>query len=556
MNARQPHEAVSGPTPTTSSGWKALAEGRWEEARSRFAHDLVAEQTPEALEGLSWAAWWLNDAEGVFVAREGALRLYKALGDRASAARMATWLAADQLDFRGATSVANGWLRRARRLLEGIEPGPEHGWLAFHEGYIALGRGRTSMAHGLSTEAADIGRRFEVPDLEMLGLSLRGLILVICGDVDAGMSCLDEAAAAALEGAATVPISGAWTCCFLVTACEAVRDYPRAVEWCDRIRGFAERYGSSYMLGFCRAHYANVHLWRGDWKAAEADLVDAEDAYARSRPAAVVGVRVALAELRRRQGRWEEAEGLLSDTRGRASLLCLGHLALDRGQVARARRLAESALRRVPASNQLERTSPLELLLQVSCRTGALVDARGYLDELRETERIVGTRPLTAAVHLGAGRFAAASGDPESAVRHFDDALDGFEECGAPFEAGEARIEAATSLLALGRQVAAERELEKARAALLALGAAPAARRAQQALDLCSAEPTPVPLTRREREVVRLVAEGMTNRQIAGRLVVSEHTVHRHVTNILRKLDLPSRAAAAAYAVRYGLTAQ
>ena len=557
MNGGQLNDTASPADAATGSGWSALAAGRWEAARVAFERDLLAGRTPEALEGLSWAAWWLDDAEGVFGAREDALRLYKERGDPAGAARMATWLAADQMDFRGATSVANGWLRRARRLLEGVAVGPEHGWLAFHEGYVALGRGQTSRALELSSEATDIGRRFGVPDLEMLGLSLHGMILVISGDVDEGMSCLDEATAAALEGGATIPISGAWTCCFLVTACETVRDFPRAVEWCDRIRDFAERYGSSYMLGFCRAHYAAVHLWRGDWEVAETDLLGAQDAYERSRPAAVGGVRVALAELRRRQGRWEEAEGLLGGARGGSALRCLAHLALDRGQVARSRRLVERALRRVPEPNRIERAAPLELLLQVSCRTGVLADAGRCLDELREIERVVGTLPLVAAVHLGAGRLAAASGDHESAVRHFDDALDGFEEGGAPFEAAESRIEAATSLLALGRVAAAERELEKARAALVELGAEPAARRAEQTLDLCAAPPPrAATLTRREQDVVRLVAEGMTNRQIAGRLVVSEHTVHRHVTNILRKLQLPSRAAAAAYAARYGLTAQ
>ena len=556
MTDGRSREWTARPAAPAGSGWTALAEGRWTSARDAFARDLVLERTPEALEGMSWAAWWLDDVEVVFRAREEAFRLYKERGDAAGAARMATWLAADQLDFRGAASVANGWLRRARRLLEESAPGPEHGWLSFHEGYIAYGRGRTASALELAVEAAEVGRRFAVPDLEMLGLSLRGLILVVCGEVEAGMGCLDEATATALEGGATVPISGAWTCCFLVTACEAVRDYPRAVEWCDRIEEFSERYGSSYMLGFCRAHYAAVHLWRGDWEAAEAELLRAHDAYAGSRPAAIGGVRVALAELRRRQGRWEEAESLLGEAQGRSALLCMAHLALDRGDPARARRLAERALRRVPETNEIERAGPLELLLRVSCRTGALADASGFLDELREIERMVRTRPLAAAVQLGAGRLAAASGDHDGAVRHFEDALDCFQECGAPFEAGTTRVETAVSLLALDRRVAAERELETARTTLLELGAEAAARNAQQARDLCSPGPAEPTLTPRERDVARLLAEGLTNREIARRLVVSEHTVHRHVTNILRKLELPSRAAAAAYAVQEGLTAQ
>ena len=230
-----------------------------------------AEETPEAFEGLSWAAWWLDDAEAVFAARERAYHLYKDAGDVAGAARMATWLACDQLDFHGAFAVAGGWLGRAHRLLDPLEPGPEHGWLAFFEGYMAHAGGETAKAAELGRRAAELGRRFDVPDLEMLGLALEGATLVACAQVEEGMRCLDEATATALQGEATVPISGAWACCFLVTACTAVRDYERAFEWCDRIAEFAERYGSRYMLAFCRAEYGAVHLWRGRWDAGGSD---------------------------------------------------------------------------------------------------------------------------------------------------------------------------------------------------------------------------------------------------------------------------------------------
>ena len=118
------------------AGWAALRAGRWSAARELFEEAFAAEESPAALEGLSWAAWWIDDAEAVFDARERAYVLYRNRGDAAGAARMATWLAADQLDFRGAAAVAAGWLRRAHRLLEPLEPGPDHGWLAFHDGYV------------------------------------------------------------------------------------------------------------------------------------------------------------------------------------------------------------------------------------------------------------------------------------------------------------------------------------------------------------------------------------------------------------------------------------
>ena len=128
------------------AGWADLGAGRWAAARRSFEAALADEETAGALEGLSWAAWWLDDARTVFEAREHAYRLYREADGGADAARMATWLAADELDFNGAAAVASGWLRRAHRLLDPLEPGPDHGWLAFHDGFIAHAGGDSARA--------------------------------------------------------------------------------------------------------------------------------------------------------------------------------------------------------------------------------------------------------------------------------------------------------------------------------------------------------------------------------------------------------------------------
>jgi DNA-binding NarL/FixJ family response regulator len=553
--ARAPERIASDPL---SAGWALLADGDWGAARASFEGALAGEESPEALEGSSWAAWWLDDADAVFDARERAFRLYRKWGEPASAARMATWLAADQLDFRGAVAVASGWLRRAGRLLEPLEPGPDHGWLAFHEGYIAHLSGDTAKAGELGARAAEAGRRFDVPDLEMLGLALQGVTLVACAQVREGMRCLDEATATALSGDATVPIAGAWACCFLVTACAAVLDYERAFEWCDRIAEFAERYGSRYMLAFCRAEYGAVHLWRGRWTDAEEMLEAAVEDFTRSRPAMVGGPLIGLAELRRRQARADEAARLL-DRAGpsAAAQLCRVRLALDRRESRAAVELVERLLRQASPERRLERAPALELLVRARVARGELEEARVALESLREIERLVGTEPLRASAELAEGLLEAASGEHERARTVFEDAVDRFQRSGAPFEASRARIELATSLAALGRTELAEREATEALDRLLALGAEAEAERARRLLQgaiRSGGGDSGLPgVTRREREVLGLLAEGLTNRQIAERLVVSEHTVHRHVTNILRKLDLPTRTAAAALAVRSGL---
>jgi ATP/maltotriose-dependent transcriptional regulator MalT len=538
-----------------------LRAGRWQAARERFGEALEAGETPEALEGLSWAAWWLDDAETVLAARERAQALYERAGDSAGAARMATWLASDQIDFRGAFAVAAGWLARAHRLLDARAPEPEHGWLAFLEGYMAHAGGDTARAAALGRRAAELGRRFAVPDLEMLGLALEGASLVARAEVDAGMRCLDEATATALRDEAEIPISGAWACCFLVTACTAARDYRRAFEWCDRIAEFAARYGSRYMLAFCRAEYGALHLWRGRWQEAEAVLQASVEDFSHSRPVMVGRPLAGLAELRRRQGRPAEAAALLERAGTSSSAqLCRARLALDRGDAAEAAELAERVLRQAPPDRRLDRGPALELLVRARAARGELAEAGEALADLRELERAVATEPLRASADFAEGLLAAASDEGDRARLLFEDATDRFERSGGPFEAGVARSELAATLAALGRAEAAAREAAAAAEQLGALGAGPGAERARRLLAAApgaGAPAVPLPeLTPREREVLCLVADGLTNRQIAERLVISEHTVHRHVTNMLRKLDLPSRAAAAALAARLGMLEQ
>ena len=502
-------------------------------------------ESAQAAEDLSWTAWWLDDAEGVFAARERAYRLYRRGGDAAGAARMATWLAVDELDFRGAVAVAGGWIGRARRLLASVDEGPDHGWLAFHEGYLARLNGEPGRAAVLAGDAARAGRRFAVADLEMLGLALEGALLVDEARVEEGMRCLDEAAATALGGDAAFPMSTAWTFCFLVSACATVLDFARAGEWCDRIAEFAERHASRYMLGFCRAEYGAVHLWRGHWIDAERVLGQAVADFESSRPAMVGGPLVALAELRRRQGRAGDAEALL-DRAGASppASVCRARLALDRGDAGAAVAILERVRRQQHGPDGAAAVEALALALLAA---GDVESAAAEVAVLRDLAERVRTSALRACASRVEGMLAGARGDVLTARDRLEDAVDGFEAGGARYEAAVTRAELAAALTgaaAASEARAALRELED-------LGAAVDARRARALLD-GRADPLPQ-LTAREREVLGLLAAGLTNRAIAGRLVISEHTVHRHVGNLLRKLGLSSRTAAAAEAVRSGL---
>jgi len=546
------------------AGWTALKEGDWTGAQAAFEKSLSEGETPEALEGMGWVGHMLNTAELTFDARERAYRLYLERGDKGSAARIAAYLAADHLLFRGEPAVANGWLQRAHSLIDGLEPGVDHGWLAIHEGHIAVALDEdTAKARQLAARAIELGRAFDAPELEMLGLGLEGRALVSDGELDEGMRCLDEATTVALAGETRLLYCVAWACCYLISACERVRDFDRAAQWCARVGDFCGRH-DIFLLNTCRAHYASVLSWQGRWEEAESQLTAAVGGLQASRPPMVGDAIARLGELRRRQGRLAEAAELFARSETHTlSLLGRAALALDREQPGEAAELADRYLRRFAEPGRVERSVGLEVAIRALARLGEHERAADALSELREIAARTRTRPILAAVSSSEGTLAAASDDLNTARRSFEDALDLLAACEAPFETGRVRLDLAATLEALGRPDQAQREIEAAIENFREIGAEGERARAETMLENLRkpgvtrpAETTDGPLgglSRRELEVLDLVAKGLTNRDIAARLVLSEHTVNRHVANILRKLGMNSRAAAASLAGRYGL---
>ena len=546
-------------TAPLAAGWAALKGGDWERARASFEEALLDGETPEAHEGIGVAAQMLNEDTLTFDARERAYRLYLERGDKASAARIAAWLAADRLMFRGEPAIANGWLQRAHSLIDGLEPGVDHGWLAIHEGHMAIAMDEdTAKARRLAARAVELGRAFGAPELEMLGLGLEGRALVSEGELEEGMRRLDEATTVALQGEASLLYCVAWACCYLISACERVRDYERAAQWCTRVGEFCGQH-DIFLLNICRAHYASVLSWQGRWDEAESQLSAAVDGLQAARPPMVGDAVARLGELRRRQGRSSDAEELFARSETHSiTLLGRAALALDRGQPSEAAELADRYLRRFPDPTRVERGAGLEVLIAALARLGEHEHAEESLRQLREIATRARTRPLLAALQLSEGTLSAARGDHDAARRSFEDALDLLTASDARFDAARVRLDLASSLSAIGRHDRAKREIEAAVSDFRELGADTELVRAEAMLsnlrNTASMANTPLAvLSRRELEVLRLVADGLTNHEIAQRLVLSEHTVNRHVANILRKLGLPTRAAAASLAGRHGL---
>jgi LuxR family transcriptional regulator, maltose regulon positive regulatory protein len=554
-----PHNQKTMTTPI-AEGQAALDRGDWRDAKLVFERVVERDADPQAFEGLGLSAWWLDQADVVFDARERAYRGYLERGDQVAAARMAVWLAWDTAAFRGEQAIANGWLQRAHRLLEEQPETREHAWLSLRAGVFALLDDEDpEEAAKLAALAVTIGRRTGAVDYEMVGRALHGFALVAGGQVADGLQELDEVNAAVLAGEMTDRVLIGLACCYLIAACERIRDIDRAVQWCDRLKTFCSTWGLRPLFAVCRTQYASVCMWRGSWEEAERELTVATDELASCRPAMTGEGLVRLGELRRRQGKLDEAMALFERTGGHA-MASLGRAAVtfDRGDFKSAADLAERCLRRLPAQNRLERAAALELLIRSQAEMGRLDAARESLRELSAVAHEAGTDALRGSASFCAGLVELSARNAKVAREHLEDAVDLFERSRAPFETGRARVALSRVLLDLGRIDAAEGEARRAIDDLMPLSAELELARAKAIL-LSVEQQAPgkslpkTTLTAREVEVLRLISEGLNNQSIADRLFISEHTVHRHVANTLTKLNVSSRSAAVAHAARLGL---
>ena len=538
-----------------AAGREALSRGDWEQALACF--EAASERNPsaEAIEALAMAAWWLDNAQLAVESREHAYRLYRERGDAAAAARMAIWLGWDSLAFRGEPAVARGWLQRAHRLLEGLGLVPEHGWLALREGEFAfLVENDIAATRRFAEQARSIGTALAVPGIEFSALGLEGLALASQGHIADGIRLLDEASAAAMAGEMSELWAAGRTCCYMITACERVRDLERAHQWSQRMLEFAKRWRIQDLFAVCRAHYAAILVLRGAWEEADAVF---ETALRELRPGIAFEALIRRADLRRRQGRVEEAAELFGQVEFHPyAQLGLAHIALDTGDAALAADRVTRFLRKLGPENRLQRAAGLDLHARALIALGETERARNTHHELQGVAAAVGSNSLRASALAVEGLVAEADGDLDAARPRIEDAIDLFHHCGDRFETARSRLDLARVLAALGRSDPAA---EQARVAHEALAAMQAEREAQRAGALRSELGHPAPdgtttvLTPRELDVLKLVARGLSNTDIAHRLVLSEHTVHRHLANLLRKLDLSSRAAAAAWGTRAGL---
>ena len=516
----------------------ALADGRWSQSAASFSALADATGDPRAHEGRAQAAWWLDDAETALAAREAAYRGFRAMGDDIGAARAAAALGYDSMLMGGGVAVGRGWLARSADLLGTRTDVREAGWLAVRYAEVALNVDHDAeTALSASIRAQDVGRSVGDHELVIVGQSLAGLAQVRLGDVDGGMPLLDAAAAAATAGDVAELMWMGKVCCWLISACHETHDLDRAKEWCERVQEICERRGLAPLFAVCRTLYASVLLGGGRSQEAEGILVDVLARMRRSRRLSRLDAVAQLGELRRRQGRHAEAEELLRQAGYRpAAVTSLAQLHLDQGDPERAWSTVAELLRAIPATQLLDRADALAVGAAAAVASGRVAEAHEYGAELRAIATRVGTSAFLAQAAAAQARLA----EGDAVVDAWQDAVRHFHAAGLVFDEADARGELADALRARGDHAAAGGQEAMAGAALA------------QVRTGTAASPAAV-FTERQREVLRLVANGLSNAEIAGRLQLSEHTVHRHIANIYAAAGVSSRAAAAVYAVEHGL---
>jgi DNA-binding CsgD family transcriptional regulator len=533
-----------------AAGEAALAAGDWGSACRAFEAVLAGEDEPDAHDGLARALWWIDGPQAAVIERTRAYSGYRRRGDAPAAAHAALWIAHEYWAGLGNAAAAAGWLTRAAGLLEQLPEGPDHARLELVRGE----RATDPLLAGRHAKAAlEIARRLGSADLEITSLGRLGLAEVRVGAVESGMSRFDEAMAAALAGEATELETLGELCCDLIAACDQAGDVDRLKQWNRLLDEAMHERGELPVLSFCGCCSAEALIAGGRLEEAERELTRAlRIADATGTHGRCVDPRARLGDLLVRQGRFEEAEQLLPGAEGDGwTVRARAELHLARGEPTAAVLVLERRLRQIGETTLLAVTV-LDLLVRARLEEGNVETAREAAVELRALAAEGKIDRVTAYAERARGRVALAAGEAD-ALERLEHATAIFARLGMDLEVGRTRLDLASGLRGLNRQAA----IAEARSALSSLHAAGARWERDRAAGLLRElgdESRPHvsrgldQLTSREVDVLRLLGEGLTNAEIAGRLFISTKTAGHHVSRILMKLGLRNRSQAAALA--------
>jgi DNA-binding CsgD family transcriptional regulator len=531
---------------------ESVRTGPWLEVYEDLSARDPAVLAAIALEALAEAAWWLCKTDESIAARQRAYAAFRDAKNDRGAARTAARLFHEHF-YRGAGAVAVGWLRRGFRHLERDPDCVESGWLQMAEAELHLHQGPLEQAMAGAAHAIQTARDHGDADLAAVAMQLQGRALVAHGRIAQGLALLDEAMTCVLAGELT-PLGTGWVYCSVILVCKDLADLQRASEWTEAARVWCEALPATtpYSQGLCRIYRGEVLALRGAWDEAEAELRRAQQQLLPHKPQGAAEASYGVGEVLRRRGNLAGAEQAFvrAQQLGWEPQPGMALLRLAQGRV----KAAAAALRSALASPIVDRFARARLLaaqVEVAIAAGTLDQAHHAARELATIADGLSSAAVQATASIAQGALHLAAGDPAAALEELRRGLGGWRALRLPYEEATARLLIGTTQRMLGDEEGGRVEIEAARAGFDRLGAAADARRAAALLQ--RGRGSPHVLTDREVEVLRLVASGNRNRDIAVALQISEHTVARHVQNILAKLGVSSRAAATSSALQQGL---
>ncbi|MQA73527.1 MAG: helix-turn-helix transcriptional regulator [Solirubrobacterales bacterium] len=535
-------------------GREALGAGSWLAAAELLTRsDRESPLGAADLELLATAAYMLGRDDEYRSTLERAHHAHLEAAETEPAVRCAFWLGLALL-LQGQTAPATGWFARAERIFEGEGiDSVERGYLLIPGLLQRSAAGDHDGARAIAWQAAAIGARFGDRDLQALVVQEQGHALVRLGRAEEGLRLVDEVMLAVTSGDLS-PIVTGLVYCNTIAFCQSVYELRRAREWTDALSRWCEQQPDMVAhTGVCLVHRAEILQLRGAWEEALEEArragerftlgnYDAQaDARARYRQGEVHRLKgdFALAEEAYREassGGWEPQPGL-----------ALLRLAEGDGAA------AVASIRRVigETADPLERAGLIAARVEIMIAIGKAGDARGDCAELERTAEHQGSWVLGAMSCQARGAVELDADEAAEALVSLRRAWRMWRQLEAPYEAARVRELIGLACRELDDNDGAAMELEAARAAFETLGARPDLARVEALPG--AAEPEAHGLTAREREVLRLVADGRTNKAIAAELVLSERTIDRHVSNIFAKVGVSSRASATAFAYEHDL---
>lgn len=535
-------------------GRESFAASAWADAYESLS--LAEEARPLAgcdLELLATSAHMLGRVDEWLPLLERAHQRNAEEGESLRAVRCAFWIGMN-LALRGELGPATGWLGRAQRMLE-REAGEsvEHGYMLLPVAFEHELSGDLEGAAATAAEAAEVAERFGDRDLFALAVHVQGTVVSKSGRVAEGLRLLDEAMVAVTAGEVSPVVSG-MVYCGVILACEEVYEVRRAQEWTAALTRWCEEQPDLVSFrGRCLVHRAQLLQLHGDWPGALAEARLAAERFAGAmNPGAIARSTYVQGDVLRQLGRFEQADAAYRETShaGLEPQPGLALLRLAQGNI----ESAVAAIRRATGetSDPAARARLLPAYVEIMLAAGELEAAGQACTELDEIARAYGSELLRAFAAQARGALELEAGAGESALVKLREACELWQGLGAPYELASARLLLGRARRLAGDDEGFELEVDAARSAFEQLGARPAL--ASVDLLIAGQDRTEAHgLTSRELEVLRLVAKGRSNREIASDLVISEHTVARHVQNILTKLRVNSRTAAGAFAFEHDL---